>query len=615
MADQVTISTFLELRDNLSPRLSSVIDSLNGIDRASNKAVYGITRLRPALDSANRSADSMVSNVRRITTSTSAMHTALRTAMGAVTAVFGYRAIKSVVNLDREFENLEFRIAGTIKAFNLAPSFGQAQLQGQRVLGVLRDLAAKLPGEAEEYAGAFTTALPKIIASGMTDLTQAADFVSRYTAVALSNSVDAAQAGRDLMLMLSGRAGLQVKTFTVLSERIGLTAKAFNALSKSARLERIQAALKPFESMLDRVGEGFEAKLGAAQSQVKEILRLASAPLFDGLKTILSEIEKYLRSNKATIVATSQVIARDFLTGFQKAKDFLVELPGRLQEIWDLTKLIAGVWAGATLVNGVANLIRSYKELRAVLVGVNVLSASVGTSTAAGAAGAAGAGGAGAIAGRLAIGATSAAALAGVAALLYPSSAGGDLEASFEAQMKDAANSMLAIEQKYTDVVALLKRYDEDAKKKGEARFSYDLRNLSGVLQAQMFEAKDAEERIVSAYEKLGVGLGVLSGEQRKRVELLRERLLDYAAAKGIVVPAGLAGAPDLGRAEELSLKKAPKEKGLTQINFNNNRFDIKQEFAEGYDPDRIAVAFANDLSRIGDMKIAAAYVQTGGVR
>lgn len=36
---------------------------------------------------------------------------------------------------------------------------------------------------------------------------------------------------------------------------------------------------------------------------------------------------------------------------------------------------------------------------------------------------------------------------------------------------------------------------------------------------------------------------------------------------------------------------------------FRGSRFDITQQFAEGFDPDRIAVAFANDLSSLGEMR------------
>jgi hypothetical protein len=42
-------------------------------------------------------------------------------------------------------------------------------------------------------------------------------------------------------------------------------------------------------------------------------------------------------------------------------------------------------------------------------------------------------------------------------------------------------------------------------------------------------------------------------------------------------------------------------------FDFRGSRFDISQSFAEGYDPDRIAAAFANDLSSLGEMRVSSA--------
>lgn len=45
--------------------------------------------------------------------------------------------------------------------------------------------------------------------------------------------------------------------------------------------------------------------------------------------------------------------------------------------------------------------------------------------------------------------------------------------------------------------------------------------------------------------------------------------------------------------------------KGLKpEVNFNNNKFDIRQAFAEGFEPDRIALAFTNDLLQLGDRRL-----------
>jgi len=47
---------------------------------------------------------------------------------------------------------------------------------------------------------------------------------------------------------------------------------------------------------------------------------------------------------------------------------------------------------------------------------------------------------------------------------------------------------------------------------------------------------------------------------------------------------------------------------------FNNSKFDITQKFAEGFDPDRIAVAFTNDLASLADRKMQSGFSPLFGV-
>jgi len=51
------------------------------------------------------------------------------------------------------------------------------------------------------------------------------------------------------------------------------------------------------------------------------------------------------------------------------------------------------------------------------------------------------------------------------------------------------------------------------------------------------------------------------------------------------------------------------------QYDFRGSRFDITQKFAEGFDPDRIAVAFANDLASLGEMKSQSGFAPVFGAR
>jgi hypothetical protein len=65
----------------------------------------------------------------------------------------------------------------------------------------------------------------------------------------------------------------------------------------------------------------------------------------------------------------------------------------------------------------------------------------------------------------------------------------------------------------------------------------------------------------------------------------------------------------------DTNVVKSPEARGGGNTIFNNNRFDIKQDFAEGFDPDRIAVAFASDLARLGEMKMQSSLSPIGAMR
>lgn len=48
---------------------------------------------------------------------------------------------------------------------------------------------------------------------------------------------------------------------------------------------------------------------------------------------------------------------------------------------------------------------------------------------------------------------------------------------------------------------------------------------------------------------------------------------------------------------------------------FRNSRFDIQQKFAEGFDPDRVAVSFSNDLASLGERKLASGLTPLFSIR
>ena len=270
-----TISLLLELKDKISAELDKVDKHLNKLNGETG---------------ATQSAFSRFGLV----------------GIGAVAGIgaAAYKAIEAVgalaqegIDLHRQFENTSIRIAGTLKAFDVAPSFAAAKAQAAGVMETVAELAAKLPGETEDYVSVFATALPKAISAGMTDMQDVAKFTSYWTAVATSNMVDAQQAGMDLFRVLSGQAGADVRMFTVLAEKIGMTAESFNKLSAPERLAKIQEAIGAFDSQLIAAGDSFDAKAGEFESRLKEIKRVGAELSFDLAKKSLDEMNARLKDN------------------------------------------------------------------------------------------------------------------------------------------------------------------------------------------------------------------------------------------------------------------------------------------------------------------------------
>lgn len=91
--------------------------------------------------------------------------------------------------------------------------------------------------------------------------------------------------------------------------------------------------------------------------------------------------------------------------------------------------------------------------------------------------------------------------------------------------------------------------------------------------------------------------------------EVLLKTALDVAQGMG------KAADPEFVKKIFEELKTASTEKQKKVYDFRNSRFDIKQNFAEGFDPGRVAVAFANDLSSLGERKTMSNYGPPSVVR
>jgi hypothetical protein len=80
-----------------------------------------------------------------------------------------------------------------------------------------------------------------------------------------------------------------------------------------------------------------------------------------------------------------------------------------------------------------------------------------------------------------------------------------------------------------------------------------------------------------------------------------KEDWSEFVTAKGLNAESLWSSLIEAGK---VKTTETPEGRASNYQDFRYSRFDINQAFAEGFDPDRIAVAFATDLARVGEMKM-----------
>jgi glycine/D-amino acid oxidase-like deaminating enzyme len=82
---------------------------------------------------------------------------------------------------------------------------------------------------------------------------------------------------------------------------------------------------------------------------------------------------------------------------------------------------------------------------------------------------------------------------------------------------------------------------------------------------------------------------------EQQTIEKQRQRELRHAIALG-------------EERKRRTLEATAAREQAPQMNFPNARFDITQKFAEGFDPDRIALAFTQDLAALGERRLSSGF-------
>jgi hypothetical protein len=136
---------------------------------------------------------------------------------------------------------------------------------------------------------------------------------------------------------------------------------------------------------------------------------------------------------------------------------------------------------------------------------------------------------------------------------------------------------------------------------------------------AESFEAKYSQTYIdIEKEERARV---ILEDLQKKQLKMMNLRVpgehaslqanQKYTQALQVAASAVAMKAQEIFKAEGLKFEPDKLKEIFGDLktlaphyDFRHSRFDIKQAFAEGFDPDRIAVAFADDIGRLGERRL-----------
>jgi hypothetical protein len=250
----------------------------------------------------------------------------------AVKAFVAGFAIKEVADIGATFENNRNSIAGFLSEMGLSSDFTAGLQDASDIVNKITIDAAKWPGEAEDYIKVFKAGLPFLKDAVPGGRNGIVDFLDNFTAVVKSKNpdIDIGTIARETRELFEGRAMLRNNVFMsllpslkLLDGQAGLTAQKFNAMTQPQRVQLLQALFTRMKPQIDAAANSFDAMWGAAVSALKQMTRVATAPLFKGMKQGLDAINSALYDANGKLTPFGQGIVDAISTGVKYLTQFM----------------------------------------------------------------------------------------------------------------------------------------------------------------------------------------------------------------------------------------------------------------------------------------------------
>jgi len=546
----------------------------------------------------------------------------------AVAGAVGGFTLNAVMNLGKEFENTQNKMAGYLTSLGEAPDFNTALQQSADIYKQIELTSAALPGEAEDYVRVFTTALPQIQRSIGGTMDEMVKFSNQVAAVGATFGIDSMQIANDMRRLLQpgkGGAGMDVQLFTQMlpflqqiEGQANLTTESFNAMGEAQRAALLKQVVygNGISEMIANAANGWEAMSGTLAAIAKTVWRMGTSPLFDGMKQGAQVLAGYfmdadgqLTSLGNTLVGVTRIISEGLVVGVQTAARGISWLVGNFERLYNtvagavlpifqtkidmvvaaLPSLGSALDYATSAIMGLWNVIQPLlpifqiltdAALGLVLNAIEPMMRGMGdfVETVA------------------SFGGWFGEMIGEIMWWLVPpiQSLGTGIGKLIEGLLHFAGpvigllvGGVLKIAEYVAPVVGfLIDRLAEFGRGLGEILY------WLGDKMRAWFGMEMTTVKQAPATKKLGEAAGGIA-------TFLRNMKAGMAWAS-----LGGAAAPDLSGLKRRA--RTPGARGGTKIHqdFRNSRFTIDQKFEEGFDPDRIAISFANDLQRIGEFRL-----------
>jgi hypothetical protein len=555
----------------------------------------------------------------------------LNAALGLIGAGLSF---DRMLDIGSKFENQTLKMAQTAKLMGIGgETFATAMETAKGMIQQVNVAAAALPGEAEDY----TTALEMAgftVNQATGDYQKTFGLIKDITAITISNQRSAAEGASQLNKMLNADRGLLelqndysmklIQNMRAIPGYVNLTTTSFNNMKLAERVQLVEKLSGTYKDMIDQSSNTLDAIKGASMTMFKEITRQATAPLFDGWKEGLKAVNAL----------------------FMQADGALTPLAEKVVHIGNVlsTKIVEGAKSLGEL---------SMPQAGALLGGLGGLGGAIGAG---------GLGGAAAVLAPLVLVGETLGKLATDTEFL--DSVFVSINQTFEAlapigslvvsvfdrlstQLAEGVSIVLpavldSLARISAPVVWLAQVFDDIGR-----RIAEQLAPTMTALWIQIsIFARGVGDFVVPLLKGFGFVIwkawevieGPLVGSIRLVIRVFGQlfewvgKFLSWAGEQlnwavqqtmaadvetgGPTTKGLLQGILDAFRSPEGGVLGAPKapvapnkraQTGMVQ-DFRFSRFEISQKFEEGYDPDRIAVAFANDLGKLGEQRSQSAF-------